>query len=40
MGWTRTGTEGGVLTLCLLDRERVLENMVACDRYEPKEKVI
>ncbi len=36
MGWTRTGTEGGVLTICLLDREPVLANMVDCDRYEPK----
>jgi hypothetical protein len=40
MGWTRTGKEGGVLTICLLDREQVLANMVDCDRYEPKEKVI
>ncbi len=39
MGWTRTGKEGGVLTICLLDREQVLANMVACDRYEPREKV-
>jgi hypothetical protein len=39
MGWTRTGKEGGVLTICLLDREQVLANMVACDRYELREKV-
>ena len=36
LGWTRTGTEGGVLTICLLDREPVLAEMVDCDRFEPK----
>ncbi len=36
-GWTRTGKEGGVLTICLLDREPVLADMVNCDRYELKE---
>ena len=36
-GWTRTGKEGGVLTICLLDREPVLADMVSCDRYEKKE---
>jgi len=36
-GWTRTGKEGGVLTVCLLDREPVLADMTNCDRYEPKE---
>ncbi len=36
-GWTRTGTEGGVLTVCLLDREPVLADMTSCDRFEPKE---
>jgi hypothetical protein len=40
MGWTRTGKEGGVLTICLLDRERVLVNMTDCDRYEPRAKVV
>ena len=36
LGWTRIGTEGGVRTICLLDREPVLSEMVDCDRYEPK----
>ena len=36
-GWTRTGKDGGVLTVCLLDREPVLADMTSCDRYEPKE---
>jgi hypothetical protein len=36
-GWTRTGKDGGLLIVCLLDRESVLPDMVACDRYEPKE---
>ena len=36
-GWTRKGTEGGTLTVCLLDREPVLADMIACDRFEPKE---
>jgi hypothetical protein len=35
-GWTRTGKEGGVLTVCLLDREPVLADMTHCDRYEQK----
>lgn len=35
-GWTRTGTNGGVLTVCLLDREPVLPEMTDCDRHEPK----
>jgi hypothetical protein len=39
MGWTRTGKEGGALTICLLDREKVLDNMVDCDRYELRSKV-
>ncbi len=39
MGWTRIGKEGGALTICLLDRERVLENMLDCDRYELRSKV-
>lgn len=37
-GWTRTGKEGGVLTVCLLDREPVLAAMTSCDRFEPKDK--
>lgn len=36
-GWTRTGKEGGVLTVCLLDREPVLADMTHCDRFERKE---
>jgi hypothetical protein len=36
-GWTRVGEQGGVLTVCLLDRLPVLANMTDCDRFEPKE---
>lgn len=36
-GWTRTGKEGGMLTVCLLDREPVLGDMTDCDRFEAKE---
>jgi hypothetical protein len=38
MGWSRTGTEGGVRTICLLDREPAMAGMTACDRYELREK--
>ncbi len=34
-GWTRTGSSGGVLTVCLLDREQVLADMTDCNRFEP-----
>jgi hypothetical protein len=33
-GWTRTGPAGGVLTVCLLDREPVLADMTDCNRFE------
>jgi hypothetical protein len=37
-GWTRTGTGGGVLTVCLLDfGAQVLADMASCDRFEPRE---
>jgi hypothetical protein len=36
-GWTRTSRDGGVLTVCLLDRELVWPEMVSCNRYEPKQ---
>jgi hypothetical protein len=39
-GWTRTGSKGGSLTICLLDREPVLSGMTNCDRYEPREEAI
>ena len=36
-GWTRTGTQGGILTVCLLDHgDPVLADMKHCDRYEAK----
>jgi hypothetical protein len=35
-GWTRTLSDAGVVTVCLLDREPVLKNMTHCDRYEEK----
>ena len=37
-GWTRTGKDGAALTVCLLDREPILE-ITDCDRYEPKKDV-
>ena len=36
-GWTRNGKDGGLLIVCLLDREPVLPDMIGCDHYEPKE---
>jgi hypothetical protein len=36
-GWTRTGKDGGSLTVCLLDREPVLADMTDCDRFEVRE---
>ena len=36
-GWTRTGKDGGLLIVCLLDREPVIPDMIGCDHYEPKE---
>jgi len=36
-GWTRTGRNGGVVVVCLLDRERVWPEMIDCDRYEAAE---
>jgi hypothetical protein len=41
-GWTREGkdSEGkdnAVLTICLLDREPIMEGITRCDRFEPKE---
>ena len=35
-GWTRTGPDGSVKTVCLLDREVVWAAMTDCDRYEPR----
>lgn len=35
-GWTRTLKDGGMITVCLLDREPVPAAMTNCDRYEPK----
>ena len=45
-GWTREGHTSGrskikkkaVLTICLLDREPIIEGMTHCDRFEPKAK--
>lgn len=35
-GWTRRSADGGVVVICLLDREKVWPQMIACDRYEPR----
>lgn len=36
-GWTRRGRDGGVIIVCLLDREPVWPDMEDCDRYERRE---
>ena len=36
-GWTRMGKDGSALTVCLLDREPILQEMTDCDRHEPRE---
>lgn len=36
-GWTRRGKDGGVIVVCLLDREPVWPEMEDCDRYEQRE---
>lgn len=36
-GWTRQQKDGGVIVVCLLDREKVLPEMTSCDRYEPRQ---
>lgn len=36
-GWTRRSQEGGVIVVCLLDREKVWPEMNDCDRYEPRQ---
>jgi len=35
-GWTRRNSDGGVIVICLLDREKVWHSMIHCDRYEPR----
>jgi hypothetical protein len=37
IGWTRTGKDGGIITVCLLDMEQVLADMTDCDRFEPRD---
>lgn len=36
-GWVRKSAEGGMVVICLLDREPVWPQMVNCDRYEARE---
>jgi hypothetical protein len=36
-GWTRQGTNGGLIIVCLLDRKPVWPQISDCDRYEPRE---
>ena len=36
-GLDADGQGGGVLTVCLLDREQVLADMTGCNRFEPME---
>ena len=33
-GWMRQGKDGGVIVVCLLDREPVWPDMTDCNRYE------
>ena len=33
-GWTRTGPGGGMLIVCLLDREPVLADMTDCNKFK------
>jgi hypothetical protein len=33
-GWVRTGPNGAVLTVCLLDREPVLADMTDCNKFK------
>jgi len=35
-GWTRTGSDGSRVIVCLLDREPVWREMIRCDRFEPR----
>jgi hypothetical protein len=35
-GWTRRSAAGGVIVVCLLDREPVWPDMDGCDRYEQR----
>jgi hypothetical protein len=35
-GWTRTGKDGAKLTICLLDKEPVLDEMTDCDQYKER----
>jgi len=35
-GWVRVKKDGGILIVCLLDREPVLAGMADCNRFEPK----
>jgi hypothetical protein len=35
-GWTRQAKDGGVVVICLIDREPAWPQMVSCDRYELK----
>jgi len=36
-GWTRTGKDDTALTVCLLDREPIMADMMDCDRFEPRD---
>lgn len=36
-GWTRRGTNGGLIIVCLLDRKAVWAQIADCDRYERKD---
>lgn len=35
-GWTRKDGDGKMVVVCLLDREPVWPEMVACDRFTPR----
>lgn len=37
LGWTRRSESGGLLIVCLLDRQPTWFGMTDCDRFERKE---
>jgi hypothetical protein len=39
-GWTRRSKQGTYLVVCLLDRDPVLPDMTACDRFERREEPV
>ncbi len=36
-GWTRSTSLGATVVICLLNREPVLPNITACNKFKPNE---